>query len=90
MIKLEFDLMCKKKVPALPYRIIVNGELMTERDYIWDNNIKYIRECIPLDIPSGTHTLDIQNLDHANGTFSINNVSINGKAHTMHDKEFKT
>ncbi len=77
-VKLSFDLLCDKKVPKLPYRVTVNGELMTERDYIWDNNEQYLREHVPLELEPGVHSLEVINLDNRNGNFSINNITVNG------------
>lgn len=46
--KVAFDLMCDKTVDSVAYRVYVDDELMTERDYIWDNTTQYIRENVPL------------------------------------------
>lgn len=88
IVKLAFDLMCEKTVPNAGYRVIVDNELMTERDYIWDNANEYVRENVPLQLEPGIHTLEIQNLDRANSTFHINNITINNKPYTLNGKEF--
>lgn len=89
-VKLEFDIMCEKTVDFPRYRVIVNSELMTERDYRWDNKLEYVRELVPMRLEPGVHELEVQNLDPHKGTFSINNITVNGEARQLFNgREFK-
>ena len=83
MIKLEIDLYCSIVREHVPYRLYINDELMTERDYIWDNTKEYITEGVPLFLDHGTHTINIENLNPNNGTLSINTIRLNGKTITL-------
>lgn len=90
MTKLEIDLFCNIRRDKVAYRLYVNDELMTERDYIWDNTKQYLTEIVPLDIDPGTHTIHIENLNPDNGEFSINTIRLNGKIITLYNgKEFR-
>ena len=72
-----------------PYRVFINDELMTERDYIWDNKTHYLTEIVPLFVGSGTHSINIQNLNPKLGTLMINTIRVNGKITTLiNGKEF--
>lgn len=89
-VKVQFDLMCEKSVDKLGYRVMINDELMTERDYIWDNTVEYVRECVPLQLEKGVHVLRIDNLRPNDGTFHINNLTVNNEPKTLFNgKEFK-
>ena len=90
-IKLTFDLMCEKKMPgAVPYRIYINGELMTERDYVWDNASFYVREVVPVYLKAGLNVINIENLDPGNGQFTINNLILDGiEKRLFNGREFK-
>ena len=92
MIKLEIDLFAEinpKFNRCIPYRLYINDELMTERDYIWDNKTHYITEVVPLFIGDGTHTINIENLNTKYGALKINTIRINDKITTLiNGKEF--
>lgn len=88
--KVQFDLMCDKTVDSVPYRVYIDDELMTERDYIWDNTEKYVRENCPIFVERGVHELRIENLKPNDGAFYINNLTVNDKPRTLFNgKEFK-
>lgn len=73
-ITLKFDLHSSS---FSTYRVYVNNELITERDYVCNQN-EYIQAVIPLKLDRGEHRLDIINLHSSmNTNFSINNVRIN-------------
>ena len=88
--KVSFDLMCNKTTESVPYRVYIDDELMTERDYIWDNTAEYVRENCPIISERGVHELRIENLKPNDGEFHINNLTVNGKPRTLFNgKEFK-
>lgn len=90
MTKLEIDLFCNIRRDKVAYRLYVNDELMTERDYIWDNEKEYISENISLNLTKGMHSVIIENINPENGEFYINTIRINGKITTIYNnREFK-
>jgi hypothetical protein len=46
--------------PAPRYRIYVDQEMVTERDFTWNGNEYYIRETIPARLPPGTHRVRLE------------------------------
>ena len=80
---LSLNLSCNQ---SSVYRIYIDDDLITERDYSLSNT-QYINEVIPLKLERGIHAYRIENLTTNNGTFSINNITINGNKITS-DKEF--
>jgi len=90
MIKLEIDLYADIQRDSIPYRIYVNDELMTERDYVWDNKEQYITEVVPLFLGEGVHTINVENLYPKNGSLKINTIRVDGKTTTLFNgREFK-
>lgn len=63
------------------YRIYVDNDLLTERDFIWDSNT-YICENIFVNLEYGKHVLRI---DHVNslGKISVKNVTLDGNPSLM-------
>lgn len=92
MIKLEIDLFAElnpKFSEGIPYRLYINDELMTERDYIWNNETHYLTEVVPLFLDPGIHTINIENLKPKNGSLMINTIRVNGETITLiNGKEF--
>jgi hypothetical protein len=62
------------------YRIYVDNDLLTERDFIWDNRT-FIRENIIVNLESGTHTLRVEHIN--NGTIRAENVTVDGSPSSM-------
>jgi hypothetical protein len=57
------------------YRVYVDDDLLTERDFIWDNQI-YVRENILVNLGSGTHKLRIEQCN-SSGSIRTENVKVN-------------
>jgi hypothetical protein len=60
------------------YRIYVDNNLLTERDFIWQGHEIYIKENIIVNLEPGTHKLEIQQTN-SNGSISIKNVLLDGQ-----------
>jgi len=67
---IEFDLMCEKTKldlhPTPTYRIYMDGDLLVERNYLWDNASQYVRERCEVRLPKGEHSVKIVDVDSKN------------------------
>ena len=59
-VKLTADVMCDWFGYEPIYRVYVDGYLITERSYIWDNSYEFIREHVVVDIAPGPHTFVVE------------------------------
>lgn len=59
------------------YRVYVDNDLLTERDFIWSGTQQYIRENIIVNLAPGAHTLKVEQTNK-NGTIRTENVTLNG------------
>lgn len=75
---MTFDLYCKFTGEFPCYRIYVDGRMMTERSYRWNNKVNYIIENVPLWTISGPHYLIIDNLNPETSEFEMRNFKVNG------------
>jgi hypothetical protein len=66
--KIEFDLYCDWQTNPPAYRVYVNDEMFTERNYIWSGP-QYLTEMLQLDAPAGIYKIRIKKLDK--GKFKI-------------------
>ena len=82
--KIEFDLYCDWQTNPPAYRVYVNDEMFTERNYIWSGP-QYVTEMLQLEAPSGQYKIRIENL--GKGTFKVRGLRCTiGKA-TIIDKQ---
>lgn len=63
------------------YRVYVDDDLLTERDFTWDNSI-YIRENILVNLESGSHRLRIEQCNKF-GSIRTENVKVNDVPSSM-------
>jgi hypothetical protein len=61
------------------YRVYVDGDLLTERDFSWPGHEVFIRENIIVNLSSGTHTLTVQQTN-THGTLQIKDITVDGSA----------
>ena len=63
------------------YRIYVDGDLITERTYLWNNNHEYVREHIIVYLEPGNHTLKLEKVRSAGSLcdFYLKNFAINNQ-----------
>ena len=60
------------------YRLFINNELLTERTFIWDPNLEYVKEHIIVQADKGTiHTVSVQSVSNL-PCFSLKNVTVEG------------
>lgn len=57
------------------YRVYVDNELMTERDFIWPGHDIYIRENIMVNLQPGTHSLKVEQVGN-NGIIRHKNIML--------------
>lgn len=61
---LEFDLTCRKPEGSNPcYRVYIDGDLISEKEYIWDNTKELIRERHELRLAEGQHIIEISSVN---------------------------
>lgn len=61
------------------YRVYVDGDLLTERDFIWPGSTQYIKENIIVNLSAGSHTLQVEQVN-TGGTIRTENVTLDGVA----------
>lgn len=61
------------------YRIFVDQDLLTERDFTWPGHQMYIQENIVVDLEPGEHELLIQQVN-AHGAIETRNITVDGQA----------
>ena len=61
------------------YRVLVDNELLTERDFIWPGHEFFIRENIIVNLEPGTHKLEVQKVGE-HGSIKTKNYTVNGIA----------
>ena len=59
------------------YRVYVDGDLLTERDFTWSGAHIYIKENIIVNLDPGTHILQVEHINNL-GTIRTENVTLNG------------
>ncbi len=64
------------------YRVYVDQDLLTERDFGWPGHEVYIQENIVVNLEPGPHQLRIEQVNN-NGKIHIKNVTVDGQASNM-------
>lgn len=59
------------------YRLYVDYDLLTERDFIWSGANQFIRENIIVKLKPGEHKLRVEQVNK-NGTIRVENITLNG------------
>jgi len=59
------------------YRVYVDSDLLTERDFIWNGNDTFVRENLLVELAAGEHSVVIEQIGTA-GTIITQNVTVNG------------
>jgi len=59
------------------YRVSVDGDLLTERTWVWPAYEVFIRENIEVDLDPGAHNLEVRECT-SEGVFYIKDVTVNG------------
>lgn len=79
MIEFTADIYCKIPGENLSYRLYVDDDLITERDWGWDEKRFFVREHVLLDLESGTHKVYVRIPGSMSiNRFEIGNIAIDG------------
>lgn len=70
------------------YRVYVDGDLLTERDFIWKGHEIFIREHIVVDLAAGKHLLYIEQVN-PHGTIKVKNITVDGVPSTTDFNTFE-
>ena len=71
---IDFYLYCKWDNVAPTYRLYCDGNLMTERTYIWHNDEHVLEERVPLLTKSDKAVIRIEQVGQHSGIFSVKHV----------------
>lgn len=61
------------------YRVFVDDNLLTERDFVWGAHDTYIREKIVVNLDCGEHTLLVKQVGSGDN-IQLKNLTVNGVA----------
>jgi hypothetical protein len=79
VVSVKVDVYCDHVQTGEPvYRVYVDGDLLTERTWIWPTYEVYIRENIEVEVGTGSHLLRIENV-YNNANFACKNLTVNGQ-----------
>ena len=73
-VKITFELDCEWTGPVPAYRVYVDGELFTERSYIWKD--QYLEEMLQIEAEPGRHRIDFENLNSDTASFTMRNCQV--------------
>ena len=59
------------------YRVYVDNDLLTERDFIWPAHEIYIKENIEVNLTAGKHSVRVEQVG-TNGKIHTKNVTVDG------------
>lgn len=79
-VTLAVDVLCEWMGYDPAYRVYVDGDLMVERTYIWDNNHQHVRELLEVELEPGAHVLNVEPIINHDtlAHFRTTNFTING------------
>jgi hypothetical protein len=61
------------------YRVYVDNDLLTERDFTWPGPEIFIRENIIVNLTPGAHSVKIEHVNQ-HGTLTVKNIQVDGAA----------
>ena len=61
------------------YRVYVDNNLLTERDFVWSGTDQFVRENIIVNLQPGFHTLKVEQIN-TGGTIRTENIIVDGEA----------
>jgi len=77
--QLTVDVYARWSEVAPRYRIMVDGDLLTERDFVFPGTERFVRENIVVELDPGTHKLAVEKVS-GNGTVRLDRITLNGVA----------
>jgi len=78
-VTVTVDVYCTRSEGSPIYRVYVDGDLLTERSWIWPAYETYVKENIEVIVKPGEHHLDIVDCSN-NNVFYLKNITVNGVA----------
>lgn len=79
MTEIKAEIRCMYSHNSPVYRIYVDGDLITERIWIWDHEHTLIEEQIWVNIEPGRHEIKVYSADNPRSSrFRIGTVCVNG------------
>jgi hypothetical protein len=95
-VKITADIYCDRNFRPLEfatdvqksYRVYVDGDLLTERTYIWDNAEQFVQEEIIVDIAPGPHEFKIVPAYPYYNVFSFKNFTVNDQPCGIDNNQF--
>ena len=75
--KITVDIYAKNSTEQLlRYRVYVDNDLLTERDFKWAGHKIYVKENILVNLEPGTHNIRVETI--GNGTINAKNITVDG------------
>ena len=69
-VKAAFDIHCRPLKGTVPvYRIYVDGELFTERKWVWNKN-EYLTQILQIEAPPGEYEIEFESWDTELSTYN--------------------
>lgn len=75
---LTVDVYASWGTTAPKYRVYVDDNLLTERDFTWPGHEVFVRENIIVNLAPGRHNLKIEQVN-PHGVIRTKNITLNGK-----------
>ncbi len=81
IFEINFDLLCKPGPDSdhPSYRVFVDGDLLTERSFVWNSMENYIQELVIVKLSPGRHSLKVQPLVDPYNRIVVERLTINGQ-----------
>ena len=76
-VAVTVDVYCTRSEGSPVYRVYVDGDLLTERNWVWAAYDTYVREHIEVEVDEGEHKLDVVDCSN-NNVFYLKNITVNG------------
>jgi hypothetical protein len=80
MIEITAEIRCMYSYNNPSYRVYVDGDLITERTWVWNHENTLIEEKIIVEIEPGEHKIEVINVENPKSSrFSLGTVCIEGR-----------
>jgi len=80
MIEIRAEIRCMYSYNNPSYRVYVDGDLITERSWVWNHENTLIEEQMWVNIEPGHHEIRVFSADNPRSTrFRIGTVCVNGR-----------
>ena len=79
IVKITADVYAVRSEGNPVYRIYVDGDLLTERNWAWTAYDTFVREHIEVAVDSGEHRLELVDCSN-NNVFYIKDITVDGQA----------